>query len=77
MKGIYRCIVCGNQIIVQEYLAESVKEVERLKEIETLKSLNPSVKTEHIALLIQALELCSERKVYTIPACHGIFRLVY
>jgi len=76
MKGLYCCIVCGKHIVVQEYLARMVKEVEREKEIEMLKSMNPLFKTDHITLIIQALEMCSERKVYTIPACHGVFKLV-
>jgi len=77
MSGLYRCIVCNKPLIVQEYLARQVKEVEKEKEIEMLKTINPLMKTDHIALLITALEMCSERKVYTIPACHGVFRLEY
>jgi len=77
MMGFYRCIICGRQIVVGEYLARMVKEVEREKEIEMLKIIDPLLKTNHIASIIQALEMCNEEKVYTIPACHGVFKLVY
>jgi len=77
MSGLYRCIVCNKQIVVQEYLARQVKEVEREKEIEMLKTIDPLLKTNHTALIIQALEMCNEKKVYTIPACHGVFRLIH
>jgi len=76
MSGFYRCIVCNKQIVVQEYLARQVKEVEREKEIEMLKTINPLLKTDLIALTIQALEMCNEKKVYVIPMCHGVFKLV-
>jgi len=77
MSGFYRCIVCNRQIVVQEYLARQVKEVEREKEIEMLRTIDPLLKTDLIDLTIQALEMCNEKKVYTIPACHGVFKLVY